>query len=433
MRKLLKGGDEMKKITVYIMVMAILLTVCNVHTKSSQAVEDMDGTEIEPLLSEKIDTSRQGVIMSFHKELSSDVTKGDDGFCYYFRTKGKGKNKKVIFYKNNGIKVCKTAMKKFAKKKYKKYKYYISSFAKYGDYFFVAFQSPYTDRTFMTTVDIETGKWGSMIKIPDSYADSAIIYDNHIYYVGKEGYIEQKGEITVYDLSGRATYLGYMTNKRGYDVQVKCIVDDKIYYCESDYNSETKIKRCSLNGKNKETLCSGDSIGVNAEIGPFYPETLKIDGDYIYALVLNYSPRGYELIRIPLYGGKVEKVAENLSCYFELSEDSVFFADDNETYIYKIDKGLTSESVPVAQPSYFLYGDYGMDSNPFRCADGHLIVRGDNEKERKTVDGILHNEYSNWSLWTDMTENYAPDWYWMSEDGEIEDVINGSGLKKKWK
>lgn len=34
------------------------------------------------------------------------MVKGDDGDCYYFRKK----NKKLIFYKNNGIKICETAL-----------------------------------------------------------------------------------------------------------------------------------------------------------------------------------------------------------------------------------------------------------------------------------------------------------------------------------
>ena len=44
------------------------------------------GNKIEPLVKEKIDTSRQGVEMP-HMRFASEMTKGDDGYCYYFRQK----------------------------------------------------------------------------------------------------------------------------------------------------------------------------------------------------------------------------------------------------------------------------------------------------------------------------------------------------------
>lgn len=72
-----------------------------------------------------------------------------------------------------------------------------------------------------------------------------------------------------------------------------------------------------------------------------------------------------------------------------------------------------------------------MRSISFYYADGHLLVQGYNDKERAVVDSNIDG-YSR-DLWAEVSENYAPDWYWVSEDGEIEYTIKGSGVKKKWK
>lgn len=86
--------------------------------------------------------------------------------------------------------------------------------------------------------------------------------------------------------------------------------------------------RCSLDGKNREELfkCSGTTLWL-------HPGTMKIDEDCIYLSGYNNS---FNLIRIPLYGGKIEKVAEAKD-WFELSDDSIFLFnyddfDDYDTY-----------------------------------------------------------------------------------------------------
>lgn len=32
-----------------------------------------------------------------------------------------------------------------------------------------------------------------------------------------------------------------------------------------------------------------------------------------------------------------------------------------------------------------------------------------------------------------LTTNYAPNWYWVKENGKVEDTIKGSKVKAKWK
>lgn len=245
---------------------------------------------------------------------------------------------------------------------------------------------------------------------------SIIIYDNKFYC------LSNGNDITVYDLSGTKTKI---RNLRNVDASVQCIVDDKIYYVQ--YNREksiTSLMRCRLNGGKKEKLldCSG-------EFGDRYPESMKMDEEYIYLL---WNNDGYNLVRIPLYGGKIEKVAEKTGGWFELSEDNIFFLgagdDDN---IYKLDKDMKKEPKTVTEAYYIQFGIYNMESVPFYYADGHLLVQGYKRKERKLASWAQNG--SNGAIWADVTANYAPDWYWVSEAGEIEDTIKGSGLKKKWK
>lgn len=157
---------------------------------------------------------------------------------------------------------------------------------------------------------------------------------------------------------------------------------------------------------------------------------LKVDTDCMYLLLRD---GGYNLIRIPLYGGKVKGI-KNAGGYLELSDDSIFFfAGADNAYVYRVDKELKGKRKAVTKTYYYRYGLYTIRSAPFYYADGHLVVQGYNKKERKVVICMLNNEYVDYSLAIDAKVNYAPDWYWVSEDGEVEDTIKGTGVKKKWK
>lgn len=129
------------------------------ETESRETERGFDaeiGKEIGPLLLEKEDTLKQGVRTALEGEYSYEMTKGDDGSCYYYRNEGKGKNKKIVFYKDNGIRVCETAMKKSFEKK----DCYIKSFVKYRDRFFVMLYSASSLNVILATVKIKSGEWG---------------------------------------------------------------------------------------------------------------------------------------------------------------------------------------------------------------------------------------------------------------------------------
>ena len=369
------------------------------------------GTKIEPLLSERIDTTKQGVSMSENMRFSSKVTKGDDGDCFYFRNE----ENKIVFYKNNGIKVCETIMQKTLEEK----KYYITSFVKYGNYFFLVLWSYRHNNDILTTIDTKTGEWGKLIKNPD-ICDSIIIYENRFYC------LTNGNEITIYDMSGNKTKLK-IKDRRSAISYVQCIVDDKIYYIREKEVSEEeciiKIMRCNLDGSNREELfkCSGI-------FWPDYPGNIKINGKYIYVL---FERSDYKLLRIPLYGGKLQGTAKKVDGWFELSDDSIFFY--RKKAIYKVDKKLEKEPQVVTK-AYDIECDlYSMLAVPFYCADGHLLVKGYNKKEHKVVDVVQNSQYLKWSVNMDVTVNYADDYYWVTEDGEVEDIIKGSGVKERWK
>ena len=91
-------------------------------------------------------------------------------------------------------------------------------------------------------------------------------------------------------------------------------------------------------------------------------------------------------------------------------------------------KGKAKTVTKVYYPkSYIVY------AAPHYYADGHLMMQGYNKKEHKIVNNLLHDEAVDWGTYRDARENYADDYYWVSEDGKVEDVIKGSGLKKEWK
>lgn len=419
-----------KRIMAGMLAMAILVTACNVQKANGQvsntnAVDSpkeqelargfklkIDG-EIGPMFLEKIDTSKQSVHTDLVRELSSEMTKGDDGSCYYFRKEGKGKKLKLVFYKNNGIKVCETTMEESIKKKY-----YIRSFVKYGSRFFLAFDrrgyDDYDDGI-LTTIDMETGEWGNIIEAPEFYWDM-MVYEDCFYCK------DVNDNITRYDLSGERTELEKVASKK-FTQSIQCIVDGKIYYvvdkCEHAYDkTKVKVMRSNLDGSDIETLFT-----YNSEWGglAYVEGDLQIDGDYMYLKGKFGKVRC--LARIPLYGGRVEKIAAKTGSY-ELSEDGIFFRKGN--YIYKLNKNLRGKPKDVTKLYYpaslTIYAD------PWHYADGHLMMQGYNKKEHKVVDDILHDISWDWDIYIDVKETYADDYYWVNKNGKVEDVIEGSGI-----
>lgn len=456
----------MKRIVVFAMVTTFLVTACNVQnangqvsgtnaaysqetaggqttegsensqadtveTADSQKVQEPDrgftakiGKKIGPMLSEKIDTSKQSVYTYLYPELDSWATKGDDGSCYYFRNEGKGKNEKLVFYKNNGIKVCETTIEKSIKEKY-----YIRAFVKYGSRFFLAFNyidwdDHDNDDAILATIDMESGKWGEAIKVPDGYY-YMMVYEDCVYFK------DVRDGITKYDLSGERLKLKNVVPENVssivYTQHIQCIVDGKIYYIVTTPSGKfDRIVRTNLDGSGKETLFKYKGAVYTV------PGNLQIDGDYMY--LAGEFGKVDCLARIPLYGGKIQKVAEIADYHenrFALSDDSIFLYKRKGHYIYKVNKNLRGKAKTVTKVHY--PKSYEAQAAPYYYADGHLMMQGYNKKEHKIVNNLLHNIVVDCWTYADVKENYADDYYWVNEDGEVEDVIKGSGLKKGWK
>lgn len=93
----------------------------------------------------------------------------------------------------------------------------------------------------------------------------------------------------------------------------------------------------------------------------------------------------------------------------------------------------------MTEAYYYQFRPGSFGAAPFLYADNHLMVHGYSKKERKVVNIIRGNGSMNWGLWAYVHVNYADDYYWVGENGEVEDVIKGSGVKKikrkikKWK
>lgn len=399
-------------------------TMAAVDSTDGQETVTGTGKEIEPLVSEKIDTSKQGVRMSSDMELCTEMMRGDDGSCYYYRKEGKGKKKKIVFYKDNGIKVCETKMKK----SFERGGYHIVSFAKYGKKFFVVLEELYVFKTILTTVDIATGKWGKTIK--DKYT-----YDNYIVYDNKFYCIDQGSAVTVYNLSGEKKRLKDLWTDE-YSVGVQCIVDNKIYYVvRKDRDIPiTRFMRCNLNGEKREELFAYGREGSD-DMG-----CMQIDEKNIYCLFYldNYD---YNLVRIPLYGGKIEGGVA-VGDYYELADDSILYINYINDYdypdaydytIYRVDKDFSGKAKIVTKAYYMMNGLYSMASAPFYYGGGHLLVQDYDWKERKYVECMMGEEDGNYSLCIDAMTSYAPDWYWVTKKGKVKSTIKGTGVKKKWK
>lgn len=356
--------------------------------------------KIEPLFREKIDASRQGVEMP-HMRFASEMTKGDDGYCYYFRQKGEGKNKKIVFYKNNGIKICETKMPE----KYQKKGYVISSFVKYGGRFFIEMMQYEDIEGILTSVRIRDGKWEG--EIEDTFYNRIIIYDNCFYCCFGQ-------DLTIIDLQGRETEISLEKEK---EKSVQSIVDDKIYYCTYEHGGTTTAIRCNLDGSGKEKLFQYRWIHWRG--GESSTASLRIDGEYFY-LLEPYG--GFTLTRIPMYGGKIKKIA--VTSWFDLSKDSIFYVND-EDYICKVDKELKNSPEKVTKSCIWY------ENMPFFCSDGHLMVKKIDEEELEMIDAIWEAETDS-DEENDILMNYSSDYYWVTENGKIKSIIKGGEFKKEY-
>ncbi len=325
----------------------------------------------------------------------TQVVRGDDGDCYYFRKIEEGDDKRIIFYKNNAEKVCETKMIKELEKK----EYHIIRFVKYGECFFVELFEYQEAQHVLATITVKGGKW-NILNQDVNLLEKVIFYGDHIY-------CSHAGTIFIYNMNGEKIEkmeLEETTLER--IARVQCIVDNKIYYfyTEREDVGETEIKRCDLDGSNKEILFKSKRVATDSvEVG------LKIDDNYIY--IRAFLGR-YSLVRFPLYGGKVEGITKSLK--FELSEDSIYYIGGKKEYIYQVDKELKTKPKPVVK----------ITSSDFWYVNGYLMVEKSNTREEDILSAV--EEYDEVDR-----DYYARDYYWTTVSGDIVKRMPGSGLKQE--
>lgn len=409
----------MVKKIIFLLILCFVITSCNSFTNkddtstsnnatSMQLVRDIKiGKEIPPIVEEKINTSKNGIKMP-SMVFSTEMSKGDDGACYYIRTSGTGKEQVTTCYKNNGIKVCETQIYKV--RKLWKEKYSIRSFVKYGKYIYFRLFSNEVGRTALLKVQTETGK--SVLLGKNYNLFDLIFYENYIYD------IQNSRIITKYDLQGNKVGSTIKLEKDLEDdakeIKICSIVDGKIYYRLLDLqNLKVQIKRCDLKGDQKQILFTYRADGPRGT-----DDILMIDGDYMYVV----GDFGNKILKqIPLYGGKIKGYVnvENASDFqfkfsaFGITENTIFYLN-NKSIIYKID--MKKENKPELVTS--------IASLKILYADGHLMLEKCNQKEDKIIDVIIEMECP-------VSKNYAHAYDWITEKGEVVYSIKGSGLSKK--
>lgn len=362
------------------------------------------GEELMPLVTEKINTSQKGIKMT-HMMFPTEMSKGEDGSCYYLRVKGDDKEQVVTFYRNNGIRVCETQIYKVDR--LWKDHYSITKFLQYKDYFYVALISDYESGIALLKVDMVTGK-STLLGKKYNFFNDLLFYEDHFYDTYNENLIQ-------YDLQGKKiSTIKLNKDLAGNETRALCIVDGKIYYGIFETESlNVKIGRCDLKGDRHELLFTYKADGVRAT-----KDMLMFAGDYMY-IVGEFGDK--ILKQIPLYGGKVEGFVETKNTSyshfkfsaFAITEQEIFYLDA-KNHVYQMDKSKSSKPMLVSSTP----------SSQIVYADGHLMLEKCNKDEDKVIDVINEMECP-------ISKNYAHAYDWITEKGEVEYRIEGSGLSKK--
>lgn len=404
----------MWKIVCGMLMMAVLLTACgssepsgnqeaekeNVENIQENPKDDAEppivevDKEIGPIVFEQIDSTKKGIEMpdTLHP---SQAVQGDDGDCYYFQIIGEGDDKRIIFYKNNGKKVCETKMiKKLAKNDY-----HIGEFVKYGDYFFVKLYTHEESKTVLATITVKGGEWNILDRDTDML-EKVIFYSDNIYS-------SRGGHVFIYDLSGkkiREMEIEETTLER--IAKVQCIVDNKIYYYYTgrDDVGDTEIKRCDLDGNNKEILLSYKREAPDLDKG------MQIDDNYIYLIASLGGKRFFS--RIPLYGGKIERISKTLN--YKLSGDSIYYIGGEKDYIYQVDKELKTKPKAVVK----------ITASDFWYVNGCLMVEKSSTEEEHILGTVQQYDER-------MRDYYCRDYFWTTTSGDIVKKMPGSGIKQE--
>lgn len=405
----------MKKVLI-MLIIGILLISCGRNSTHDQtldsnvAISDDVQQEFTVKENEKINhIFEEGKNLKYGVEMvdnyfSNAMIKGEDGCCYYFRKENKaGEGEKIAFYRNNNQKVCETEMPP----KIRGYK--INRFVQYQDYFFVEL---YGDKQYLSAIHIKDGTWEEMIEGPGAIY-KIFIYDNKFICAYDE-------KVIVYSLTGDKKKYYLEKDLENAEVSIQCIVDEKIYYFyglegENNDESKRKVKCCDLNGENNKIIFQYHQSS-DSDIGY---DNLRFEDQYIYLLA------DHTLFRIPLYGGKIEKVSDRNIYFYDVSDTYIFFLDDSDGKLYKIKKDLSGEIILVKEP-----GPCNLDI-PFICVGNHIMLKECDDDQEELITDIAENELPGINI------EYVNDYNWITEEGTIEGTIKGTHLSdeqyKKYK
>ena len=144
----------------------------------------------------------------------------------------------------------------------------------------------------------------------------------------------------------------------------------------------------------------------------FFERHNILHDQYIYLIA------GYTLFRIPLYGGKIEKVSNRGIYFYDISDTYIFFLDESNTKLYKIRKDLSGQIILVRES-----GPCNLDT-PFLCVGNHIMLEECDEKQEDLIGEVEDNELP-------LYIEYVNDYSWLTEEGVLEDTVKGIHLSDK--
>ncbi len=367
-------------------------------SEPAESENQMIGQKIEALVSDKIDVTKRGVVFP-ELEFSSEISVGADGDCYYFRKR----DGNIIFYKNDEEKVCKIAGELSGND--------IESFAQYKEYIYVLVDDSKCDVS-LFSVNIHTSKWKKIMDV--GMKEQVIIYQDSIYIredmkSNMERYNMRGKKIGVVDFGEIIEQIG--DGKRA-NIVVSNIIDDKIYYVinEGMGQDNTTIMRCDLDGKRKEEIFTYTRKHTH------YAGSRIVFADksvYIRDVEEDFWTPNTCICRVPLYGGKVQRVVDGSVLDIALHGNELYYIDSKNMNIYCKQMNKRNEAKKISD----------VKAQKVYVTNDCLMVEGYNSKEREIIGVIDEND-------TCLKTDYVADYYWMTLKGENLHVIKGSGLKK---
>lgn len=413
------------------------------RTEKQADREDTINKESVPYLIKKVKDSSVGVELQGSLEYSSEMVEGDDSSYYYFREK----EKKIVFYRNNKIKICEM----------EKPKGEIWGFVKYKNCIWLQMEKE--SNVWVAALNINTGQLQFIKEIDSPDIERVVLYRNYFYCITDENHI------TRYNLRGKKIN-AFSIGKEKVDfpdtaemllkkqVEFQKIVDGKIYYtvCMSEAGGTTKIMRCGLDGSKQEILYQYTRGEEEKKWCRRLSSTqMTIYHNYIYILDV-YTTYG-SFYRIPLHGGNIEKITRRSVEEFSLSGNKIFCLENGKAEgLYMITEDLEVEKKisEEQQVKCFVVGDDNVyfvnkdaqgiykvsikgyvapekltdiSVSQLYYSDGCLVAKKRMEEDERKIEELAEYDIG-------PNRDYAPEYCWLNSKGNIIGVLENVKLKK---